>query len=101
MLSYTISRWVTDQVIISDEKDYKLIVDEVSSKSSYELKVYIVEKRFVTSNLFYFFLSDCLLEIGGGKDDSEEKAEHEEAAGSQKKQIHFLTHIFVDISCGS
>lgn len=89
MLSYTISRWVTDQVIISDEKDYKLIVDEVSSKSSYELKVYIVEKRFVTSNLFYFFLSDCLLEIGGGKDDSEEKAEHEEAAGSQKKQIHF------------
>jgi hypothetical protein len=45
MLSYTIPRRVTDQVIISDEKDYKQMVDEASSKSPFELKVYVVEKK--------------------------------------------------------
>lgn len=45
IFSYTIPRRVTDQVIISDEKDYKQMVVEALSKSPFELKVYIVEKK--------------------------------------------------------
>ncbi|KDR74191.1 hypothetical protein GALMADRAFT_21465, partial [Galerina marginata CBS 339.88] len=68
-LSYTIPRRVTDQVIVSNEKDYKQMIEEITSKSPFEVKVFIVENK-----------------TGGGEDESEEEAEHEEVTGSRKKQ---------------
>ncbi|KDR71157.1 hypothetical protein GALMADRAFT_25054, partial [Galerina marginata CBS 339.88] len=68
-LSYTIPRRVTDQVTVSNEKDYSQMIDEITSKSPFEVKVFMVENK-----------------TGGGEDDSEEDAEHDEVAGSRKKQ---------------
>ncbi|KAF8149570.1 hypothetical protein B0H34DRAFT_637620, partial [Crassisporium funariophilum] len=68
-LSYTIPQRVTDQVIVSNEKDYNQMIDEITSKSPFEVKVFIVENK-----------------TGGGEDNSEEDAEHDKVAGSWKKQ---------------
>ncbi len=50
-LSYTIPRRVTDQVIISDGRDYKEMVDEASNKSPHEVKVYMIEKQVCPPDL--------------------------------------------------
>ncbi|KAF8812901.1 hypothetical protein BYT27DRAFT_7004650, partial [Phlegmacium glaucopus] len=67
-LSYTIPQRVTDQVIVSNQRDYKQMIDEITSKSPFKVKVYIVENKT------------------GGEDDSEEEAEHDKVTGSRKKQ---------------
>ncbi|EDR07413.1 uncharacterized protein LACBIDRAFT_327887 [Laccaria bicolor S238N-H82] len=54
-------------VNISNEKDYKQMVDKATSKSPFEVKLFIIENK-----------------TGNGEDDPEEDAEHEEAVGSRK-----------------
>jgi len=44
-LSYTIPCQVTDQVNISNKKDYKQMVDEATSKSPFEVKLFIIENK--------------------------------------------------------
>ena len=85
-LSYTIPRRVTDQIVISNERDYKQMMDEITSKSPFEVKVYIVENKVYNFDCHQSFLSNNTMETGGGEDDSEEEPEHEEATGSRKKQ---------------
>lgn len=98
-LSYTIPRRVTDQVVISDGKDYKEMVHEASSKLPHEVKVYMVENQVcrLPSACTYCFPADYMMEIGGGDNDArEEEGDDEEVTGSRKKQKvrYFSTHIF-------
>ena len=53
-LLYTIPRRVTDQIVISNGRDYKEMVDEATNKSPHEVKVYIVKNQVCP-------LSFCLL----------------------------------------
>lgn len=53
-LSYTIPQRVTDQIIVSNLRDYSEMVDQATSKSPHEVKVYVVEQQvcpFTFANL--------------------------------------------------
>lgn len=52
MLAYTIPRRVTDQVVITEEKDYREMVDQATDRAPNELKVYLVEQQVSCLVLF-------------------------------------------------
>ena len=55
-LSYTIPRRVTDQIIISNLRDYSEMVDQATSKSPHEVKVYVIENQVCPFALVRFFI---------------------------------------------
>jgi len=98
-LSYTIPHRVTDQVNITNEKDYKQMVDKATSRSPFEVKLFIIENKVCRIKFFCTLCYNAFIQTGHGEDNPEEEAEHDEAVVSRKKQkvcvhsMRFLLYI--------